>query len=138
MEKNFDCNLIAKNLRGDKVFSYFGKPIDEGEWKNLWKEQLEKVATLEKKLFKYCLEDEKLYKIFINRVLILIEELEKDLDYFNPKYIDIDSYIMYLKGEMITDNFCNDHRYYYDEKGKKRHYMFVDDRETLKKIHNIK
>ena len=120
MEKNFDCNLIAKNLRGDKVFSYFGKPIDEGEWKNDWKEQLEEVANLEKKLFEYCLKDEKLYKIFINRVLILIEELEKDLEYFNPKYIDIDSYIMYLKGEMITDNFCNDHRYYYDEKGKKK------------------
>lgn len=138
MEKNFDCNLIAKNLRGDKVFSYFGKPIDEGEWKNDWKEQLEEVANLEKKIFEYCLKDEKLYKIFINRVLILIEEIEKDLAYFNPKYVDIDSYIMYLEGEMITDNFCNDHRYYYDEKGKKRHYMFVDDRETLKKIHNIK
>lgn len=138
MGKNFDCNLIAKNLRGDKVFSYFGKPIDEGEWKNDWKEQLEEVANLEKKIFEYCLKDEKLYKIFINRVLILIEELEKDLDYFNPKYIEIRSYRMYLKGEMITNDIINDHRYYYDEEGKKRHYMFVDDRETLKKIHNIK
>ena len=138
MEKKFDCNLIAKKLRGNKSFSYFGKPIDKGEWKNDWKEQLEEVANLEKKIFEYCLKDEKLYKIFINRVLILIEEIEKDLAYFNPKYVDIDSYIMYLEGEMITDNFLNDHRYYYDEKGKKRHYMFVDDRETLKKIHNIK
>ena len=74
MEKNFDCNLIAKKMRGNKSFSYFGKPIDEGEWKNLWKEQLEEITTLEKKLFEYCLKDEKLYKIFINRVLILIEE----------------------------------------------------------------
>ena len=138
MEKNFDCNLIAKKMRGNKSFSYFGKPIDKGEWKNDWKEQLEEVANLEKKILEYCLKDEKLYKIFINRVLILIEEIEKDLAYFNPKYVDIDSYIMYLEGEMVTNNIINDHRYYYDEEGKKRHYMFVDDRETLKKIHNIK
>ena len=47
--------------------------------------------------------------------------MEKNFDCnLIAKYIDIDSYIMYLKGEMITDNFCNDHRYYYDEKGKKK------------------
>ena len=37
-----------------------------------------------------------------------------------------------------SNDIINDHRYYQDEEGKKRHYMFVDDRETLKKIHNIK
>ena len=125
MEKNFDCNLIAKTLRGNKNFSYCGKPIDEGEWKDNWKEELEEIANLEKKLFEFCYENEKIFKSFIKRILKDLEELDKKSDFSNSKCIAVNWYIQSLKDAMIID-IPYDDRYIYDDKGRKIKYIFRD------------
>lgn len=125
LEKNLNCNLIAKKLRGNKSFSYFGKPIDEDEWKDNWKEELKEIVNLEKKLFLFCYENEELYKSFIKRILRDLEELDKKSDFSNSKCIAINWYIQSLKDAMIVD-IPYDDRYIYDDKGRKVKYIFRD------------